>query len=47
MPGRLDQTRPFLPVNIAILTISDTRDAAQDRSGNTLAELSASAGRRA
>ena len=44
MPGRLDQTRPFLPVNIAILTISDTRDAAQDRSGNTLAELTTSAG---
>ncbi len=44
MPGRLDQTRPFLPVNIAILTVSDTRDAAQDRSGNTLADLAASAG---
>ncbi len=44
MPGRLDQTRPFLPVNIALLTISDTRDAAQDRSGDTLADLAASAG---
>src|SRR5215475_895292 len=41
---RLDETRPFLPVNIAILTVSDTRDAAQDRSGNTLADLVTSAG---
>ena len=39
MPGRLDQTRPFLPVNIAILTVSDTRAAADDKSGNALAEL--------
>ena len=44
MPGRLDQTRPFLPVNIAILTVSDTRGATQDRSGNTLADLATSAG---
>jgi molybdenum cofactor biosynthesis protein B len=44
MPGRLDQTRPFLPVNIAILTVSDTRDASQDRSGDILADLAASAG---
>jgi molybdopterin adenylyltransferase len=39
MPGRIDESRPFLPVNIALLTISDTRTAADDRSGNTLAEL--------
>jgi molybdenum cofactor biosynthesis protein B len=44
MPGRLDETRPFLPVNIALLTVSDTRDEAQDRSGRTLAELTAAAG---
>jgi molybdenum cofactor biosynthesis protein B len=44
MPGRLDQTRPFLPVNIALLTVSDTRDEAQDRSGRTLAELASAAG---
>ncbi len=44
MPGRLDETRPFLPVNIALLTVSDTRDAAQDRSGDTLAEFAAAAG---
>ena len=46
MPGRLDETRPFLPVNIALLTVSDTRDAAQDRSGDMLAELAAGAGHR-
>ncbi|HLY57620.1 MAG TPA: molybdenum cofactor biosynthesis protein B [Stellaceae bacterium] len=36
---RLDDTRPFLPVNIAVLTVSDTRTAADDRSGDTLAAL--------
>ena len=46
MPGRLDETRPFLPVNIALLTVSDTRTAADDRSGNTLAELTEAAGHR-
>jgi molybdopterin adenylyltransferase len=44
MPGRIDQTRPFLPVNIALLTVSDTRSAADDRSGNTLAEMATAAG---
>src|SRR3954453_7722699 len=44
MPGRLDETRPFLPVNIALLTVSDTRTAADDRSGNTPAELAGAAG---
>ncbi len=46
MPGRIDQNRPFLPVNIAILTVSDTRDASQDRLGDTLADLVTSAGHR-
>ena len=41
---RLDETRPFLSVNIALLTVSDTRDASQDRSGNTLADLATTAG---
>jgi molybdenum cofactor biosynthesis protein B len=36
---RLDESRPFLPVNIALLTVSDTRTAADDKSGNALAEL--------
>ena len=44
MPGRLDESRRFLPVNIALLTVSDTRTAADDRSGNTLAEMIETAG---
>ena len=43
---RLDQTRPFFPVNIALLTVSDTRSLADDRSGNTLAEMAEKAGHR-
>jgi len=37
MPG-IDEGRPFIPVNIAILTVSDTRTIATDKSGDTLAE---------
>ena len=37
--SRIDESRPFLPVNIAVLTVSDTRTAADDKSGDTLAEL--------
>ena len=37
--SRIDESRPFLPVQIAILTVSDTRSAADDKSGDTLAEL--------
>jgi len=37
MPG-IDEGRPFIPVNIAILTVSDTRTVATDKSGDTLAE---------
>lgn len=40
----LDSTRPFLAVNIAVLTISDTRGVAEDKSGNTLVERIAAAG---
>ena len=36
---RIDDSRPFLPVRIAILTLSDTRTLAEDKSGNTLAEM--------
>ncbi len=43
---KLDETRPFLACNIAILTVSDTRDPASDRSGNTLAEMIARDGHR-
>jgi molybdenum cofactor biosynthesis protein B len=36
--GRIDETRPFLAVNIAVLTVSDTRTLETDTSGATLAE---------
>lgn len=36
---RIDENRPFLPVKIAILTVSDSRTAAEDRSGDTLQRL--------
>ncbi|MCW3848772.1 molybdenum cofactor biosynthesis protein B [Sphingomonas sp. LB-2] len=32
----LDESRDFLPVRIAVLTVSDTRTLADDRSGDTL-----------
>jgi molybdenum cofactor biosynthesis protein B len=35
--SRLSDTRPFIPVRIAVLTVSDTRSLAEDRSGDTLA----------
>jgi len=40
----LDPNRSFLPVNIAVLTISDTRSLADDKSGNTLVERIEQAG---
>ena len=43
---RIDETRPFLPVAIAVLTVSDTRTEADDKSGDTLAELIRAAGHR-
>ena len=41
---KIDESRPFLPVNIAVMTVSDTRSAADDRSGDTLAGRIADAG---
>jgi molybdenum cofactor biosynthesis protein B len=38
--------KPFVPVNFAVLTVSDTRSLADDRSGTTLAERIAAAGHR-
>ncbi|MFQ5774486.1 MAG: molybdenum cofactor biosynthesis protein B [Kiloniellaceae bacterium] len=35
----IDDSRPFLPVNIAILTVSDTRTLEDDKSGRTIEEL--------
>jgi len=37
MPG-LDLERPFIPVGVVVLTISDSRTAETDTSGDTLAE---------
>ncbi|HST75834.1 MAG TPA: molybdenum cofactor biosynthesis protein B [Acetobacteraceae bacterium] len=42
--ARIDESRPFVPVNIAVLTVSDTRTAANDTSGDTLAERITTAG---
>jgi molybdenum cofactor biosynthesis protein B len=41
---RIDETRKFVPVRIAVLTVSDTRTASDDRSGDTLAARIAAAG---
>lgn len=40
----IDQSLPFLPVRIAVLTVSDTRGLAEDRSGDTLVARLAEAG---
>lgn len=44
--ARIDESRPFIPVSIAVLTVSDTRALADDKSGATLAELVEKAGHR-
>ncbi|WP_313532762.1 molybdenum cofactor biosynthesis protein B [Shinella sp.] len=44
--AKLDETRPFIPVGIAVLTVSDTRILADDRSGDTLVARIAEAGHR-
>ena len=44
--ARIDESRPFLPVSIAVLTVSDTRTAETDTSGNTLAARIEAAGHR-
>ena len=47
MPGgRIDTTRAFTPLGIAVLTVSDSRNAATDTSGDLLAERIAAAGHR-
>lgn len=43
MPG-IDETRQFVPLKIAVLTVSDTRALADDKSGATLAERIEKAG---
>jgi molybdenum cofactor biosynthesis protein B len=42
----IDPSRSFLPVNIAVLTVSDTRDLSTDRSGETLQSRIEAAGHR-
>ena len=44
--ARIDESRPFIAVNIAVLTVSDTRTAANDTSGDTLAARVTAAGHR-
>ena len=34
--SRIDESKDFIPVRIAVLTVSDTRTLAEDRSGDTL-----------
>jgi molybdenum cofactor biosynthesis protein B len=43
MPS-IDETKSFIPLNIAVLTVSDTRSLADDKSGTTLAERLTAAG---
>lgn len=42
--SRIDDSRPFQPVRIAVLTVSDTRSLEEDRSGSTLVERIEAAG---
>ena len=41
---KIDESRPFIPLRIAVLTVSDTRDLASDKSGATLVDLIRAAG---
>ncbi|MBI1179975.1 MAG: molybdenum cofactor biosynthesis protein B [Alphaproteobacteria bacterium] len=40
----IDESRTFVPVNIAVMTVSDTRTMDDDRSGQTLVDRIAAAG---
>ncbi|HQT68053.1 MAG TPA: molybdopterin-binding protein, partial [Acetobacteraceae bacterium] len=42
--SRIDETREFLPVRIAVMTVSDTRHPGNDSSGDTLCERITAAG---
>ena len=42
--SRIDETRAFIPVRIAVLTVSDTRTPDDDRSGDVLVERLTTAG---
>ena len=40
----MDESKQFVPLNIAVLTVSDTRSLADDKSGTTLADRLTAAG---
>ena len=40
----IDETKQFIPLNIAVLTVSDTRALADDKSGQTLVDRLTAAG---
>lgn len=42
--SRIDETLEFMPVRIAVLTVSDTRQLADDKSGQTLVDRITAAG---
>jgi molybdopterin adenylyltransferase len=42
--AKIDEQRPFVPVRIAVLTVSDTRSARDDKSGDSLAQMIRAAG---
>ena len=42
--SRIDETLEFIPVRIAVLTVSDTRELADDKSGQALVDRIAAAG---
>ncbi|MEL7099074.1 MAG: molybdenum cofactor biosynthesis protein B [Pseudomonadota bacterium] len=42
--SRIDETKDFIPIRIAVLTVSDTRSVAEDRSGDTLVQRLEGAG---
>jgi molybdopterin adenylyltransferase len=44
--SRIDESRRFIAINIAVLTVSDTRTSANDTSGDTLAARIEAAGHR-
>ncbi|WP_050929270.1 molybdenum cofactor biosynthesis protein B [Aestuariivita boseongensis] len=42
--SRIDESKDFIAIRIAVLTVSDTRDLAEDRSGQTLVDRIEKAG---
>ena len=47
MTARIDESRPFIPVRIAVLTVSDTRTQKTDNSGPLLVKMITAAGHEA